>query len=72
LAEISYRFIETPIRHGIIGEYINIINSKPTNKRERKRQIQVARRSMKVMSLATVVGAALILCMIICTKEVDS
>ena len=23
LAEISYRFIETPIRHGIIGEYIN-------------------------------------------------
>ncbi len=69
LAEISYRFIETPIRHGIIGEYINIINSKPTNKRERKRQIQVARRSMKVMSLATVVGAALILCMIFVPKK---
>ena len=68
LAEISYRFIETPIRHGIIGEYINIINSKPTNKRERKRQIQVAR-SMKVMSLATVVGAALILCMIFVPKK---
>lgn len=65
LAEISYRFIETPIRHGIIGEYINIINSKPTN----KRQIQVARRSMKVMSLATVVGAALILCMIFVPKK---
>lgn len=69
LAEISYRFIETPIRHGIIGEYINIINSKPTNKRERKRQIQVARRSMKVMSFAIIVGAALILCMIFVPKK---
>lgn len=69
LAELSYRFIETPIRHGIIGEYINIINSEPTNKRERKRQIQVARRSMKVMSFATVVGAALILCMIFVPKK---
>ena len=69
LAELSYRFIETPIRHGIIGEYINIINSEPTNKRERKRQIQVARRSMKVMSFATIVGAALILCMIFVPKK---
>ena len=69
LAELSYQFIETPIRHGIIGEYINIINSEPTNKRERKRQIQVARRSMKVMSFATIVGAALILCMIFVPKK---
>ena len=69
LAELSYRFIETPIRHGIIGEYINIINSEPTNKRERKRQIQVARRSMKAMSFATIVGAALILCMIFVPKK---
>ena len=69
LAEISYRFIETPIRHGIIGEYINIIRSKPTNKRERKRQIQVARRSMKIMSFATVIGAALILCMVFVPKK---
>ena len=27
LAELSYRFIETPIRHGIIGEYLNILRS---------------------------------------------
>lgn len=29
LAELSYRFIETPIRHGIIGEYLNILRSRP-------------------------------------------
>lgn len=68
-AEISYRFIETPIRHGIIGEYIGIINSKPKNKKERRRQIQVARRSMKVMVLAALVGCALILCIIFVPKK---
>ena len=50
LAELSYRFIETPIRHGIIGEYLNILRSRPKSRQEKKRQIQVARRSLKVMA----------------------
>ena len=38
LAELSYRFIETPIRHGIIGEYLNILRSRPKSRQEKKRQ----------------------------------
>lgn len=69
LAELSYRFIETPIRHGIIGEYIGIINSRPHNRRERRRQIQVARRSLKAMAAVLVTGVALILCIAFVPKK---
>lgn len=69
LAELSYRFIETPVRHGIIGEYIGIINSRPHNRRERHRQIQVARRSLKAMAAVLVTGLALILCIAFVPKK---
>lgn len=69
LAELSYRFIETPVRHGIIGEYIGIINSRPHNRRERRRQIQVARRSLKAMAAVLVTGLALILCIAFVPKK---
>ena len=69
LAELSYRFIETPVRHGIIGEYIGIINSRPHNRRERHRQIQVAWRSLKAMAAVLVTGLALILCIAFVPKK---
>lgn len=69
LAELSYRFIETPVRHGIIGEYIGIINSRPHNRRERHRQIQVARRSLKAMAAVLATGLALILCIALVPKK---
>lgn len=69
LAELSYRFIETPVRHGIIGEYIGIINSRPHNRRERHRQIQAARRSLKAMAAVLVTGLALILCIAFVPKK---
>ena len=69
LAELSYRFIETPIRHGIIGEYLNILRSRPKSRREKKRQIQVARRSLKVMAGTFVLTVSLILCMIFVPKK---
>lgn len=69
LAEISYRFIETPIRHGIIGEYLNILRSRPKSRQEKKRQIQVARRSLKVMAGTFVLTVSLILCMIFVPKK---
>lgn len=69
LAELSYRFIETPIRHGIIGEYLNILRSRPKSRQEKKRQIQVARRSLKVMAGTFVLTMSLILCMIFVPKK---
>lgn len=69
LVELSYRFIETPIRHGIIGEYLNILRSRPKSRQEKKRQIQVARRSLKVMAGTFVLTVSLILCMIFVPKK---
>lgn len=69
VAELSYRFIETPVRHGIIGEYIGIINSRPRNRRERHRQIQVARRSLKAMAAVLATGLALNLCIAFVPKK---
>ena len=69
LAELSYRFIETPIRHGIIGEYLNILRSRPKSRQEKKRQIQVARRSLKVIAGTFVLTVSLILCMIFVPKK---
>ena len=69
LAELSYRFIETPIRHGIIGDYLNILRSRPKSRQEKKRQIQVARRSLKVMAGTFVLTVSLILCMIFVPKK---
>ncbi len=69
LAELSYSFIETPIRHGIIGEYLNILRSRPKSRQEKKRQVQVARRSLKVMAGTFVLTVSLILCMIFVPKK---
>lgn len=69
LAEFSYRFIETPIRYGIIGEYLNILRSRPKSRQEKKRQVQVARRSLKVMAGTFVLTVSLILCMVFVPKK---
>ena len=66
LAELSYRFIETPIR---LGEYLNILRSRPKSRQEKKRQVQVARRSLKVMAGTFVLTVSLILCMIFVPKK---
>lgn len=69
LAELSYRFIETPIRHGIIGKYLNILRSRPKSRQEKKRKVQVARRSLKVMAGTFVLTVSLILCMVFVPKK---
>lgn len=69
MAELSYSFIETPIRHGIIGEYLNILRSRPKSRQEKKRQVQVARRSLKVMAGTFVLTVSLILCMVFVPKK---
>ena len=69
LAELSYRFIETPIRHGIIGEYLNILKSRPKSRLEKERQVQVARRSLTVMAGTFILTVSLVLCMIFVPKK---
>ena len=69
LAELSYRFIETPIRHCIIGKYLNILRSRPKSRQEQQRQVQVARRSLKVMAGTFVLTVSLILCMVFVPKK---
>ena len=69
LAELSYRFIETPIRHGIIREYLNILRSRPRSRQEKKRQVQVARRSLKIMAGTFVLTVSLILCIVFVPKK---
>ena len=69
LAELSYRFIETPIRHGIIGEFLHILRSRPRSRQEKKRQVQVARRSLKIMAGTFVLTVSLILCMVFVPKK---
>lgn len=69
LADLSYRFIETPIRHGIIGEYLNILRSRPRSRQEKKRQVQVARRSLKIMAGTFVLTVSLILCIVFVPKK---
>lgn len=69
LAELSYRFIETPIRHGIIGEYLNILRSRPRSRQEKKRQVQVARRSLKVMAGTFVLTVSLYFAWYLCRRK---
>lgn len=69
LAELSYRFVETPIRHGIIGEYLHILRNRPKSKKEKKQQIQVARRSLQVTTGTFVLALSLILCMVFVPKK---
>lgn len=62
LAAISYRFIETPIRHGAIGNNLKIIRSRPRTRKERQKQIRIARRMLYVCSSTFILVLATILC----------
>ena len=48
---------------------MNILRSRPKSRQEKKRQIQVARRSLKVMAGTFVLTVSLILCMIFVPKK---
>lgn len=69
LAELSYRFIETPIRHGIIGEYIKILQSRPASRSERRRKYQVQRNSRRAIIGSFVLALSLVLCMAFVPKQ---
>ena len=62
LAAGSYRFIETPIRHGVIGREWRIIKSHPRTRRDRIKQMRTARRAMLVGGCTFVLVLSSLLC----------
>lgn len=69
LSALSYRFIETPIRHGIIGKSIAVIRGEPETKRERRKQIRTLKRSIRAVSAAFVIAAGVLLCILFVPRE---
>lgn len=69
LSALSYRFIETPIRHGIIGKSIAVIRGEPESKRERRKQIRTLKRSIRAVSAAFVIAAGVLLCILFVPRE---
>lgn len=68
-AALSYRFIETPIRHGAIGRNIAIMRSQPKTGRERKKQIRTIWRNAEVVSGALLIGIGAMLCVAYVPRE---
>lgn len=68
-AGFSYRFIETPIRHGVIRKNLDIIRREPRTRRERKRQIRFLRRGLKITAFVLIVGVSSILCVALVPRK---
>lgn len=69
LSNLSYQYIEVPIRHGVIGKSINIINSHPETRRERRRQIRTLKRSIKAVFITLAIGIATVVCIAFVPRE---
>lgn len=69
ISALSYQLIETPVRHGIIKKSIDIINSCPKTRRERRRQIRTIKRSMKTVFVTAIIGIAAIVCIAFVPRE---
>ena len=69
LSELSYRYVETPVRHGIIGKSIAVITFRPRTRRERRHAALVLKKSVKVCSGTLIVLMAAVLCVIFVPKE---
>lgn len=63
ISDLSYRFIETPIRNGIIGKSIETIRRRPRTRKERSRQIRVLRRSISAGLFTLVMASGVLMCM---------
>ena len=66
---LSYYFIETPIRYGVIGKSIEIIRTRPRTKRERRKQIRTAKKSIKAVFTTFVVGIGVAACIAFVPRE---
>lgn len=62
IADLSYRFIETPIRHGVIGRSIEVLRRRPRTLRERREQLRTQRHSMRAAAFSLTLAAGVLLC----------
>lgn len=62
LSALSYYFVETPIRHGVIRRNIEIMRSKPETRQEKRKQARTIQRNFKVACGVLVIGVGAVLC----------
>lgn len=68
-ASLSYAYVETPIRHGVIQRSIAIIRSRPRTRRERRRQILTLKKGLKVVSGTFVITIGALMCIAFVPRE---
>lgn len=66
---LSYHFVETPIRHGLIGKSIAFVTSRPRTKRERRKAVALLKKMIKISMGTAVIAVAAILCIIFVPRE---
>ncbi len=64
ISALSYRFIETPIRNGMIGKSIAILQMEPETRRERRMQIRTLKKSIRAVFGIFVIAAGVLLCIL--------
>lgn len=64
LSDLSYRFIETPVRNGMIGKSIAILQAEPKTRRERRIQSRTLKRSIRAVLGAFVAAEGVLLCIL--------
>ena len=72
LSYLTYRFIETPIRNGIIGDTFKLMNKNPESRKE-KRQILKAKRNFILVTRITLltIVTAILLIIFVPKKEME-
>lgn len=68
-SELSYYFVEIPIRYGVIEKSIRILNSHPRTRRERKRQIRTLKKSLRVIAGTLIIGIGVLACVAFVPRE---
>ena len=66
---LSYRFVETPVRRGIIGRSIAIVTSRPRSRRERRRAVLLLKRMIKITAVTGAAALAALLCILFVPRE---
>ena len=68
-AALSYRYIETPIRYGVVKKNIAIIRRRVRTKEARKEQVRVLKRCLLISLGVSVIEIGVILCIVFVPKE---
>ena len=69
LSALSYHFIETPVRHGVIGKSIAFVTSRPRTRRERHRAVLLLKKMLRISGVTAGIAAAALLCILFVPRE---